>query len=615
LKASGVIAAAVCNSGISLCDGCCETVNTVRFGVGPATFLLQKMEKIGSTSKVLIPKPSNSKLDSGRVVYGEYTAGGTVCTESAINNVVARVHLDPRSLNEYLGNKTKGVELVSEVKKGIKRKLQESSTSDKDGTNNVEVQIKKRGRGRPRKIQENVVTDKKDVKIQENVVTDKKDVDLKTDVIPIVRKRGRPRKIIANAEDSRNTNFKTKLKSNFESLKVKKDLFKMQRFNGGKNTGIVTTTRVRKPNSKFQDFIVSPNIRNFAPSSPDSDPKEKPLPVKVKPKPKPSKQEETTNTVAEDPLALSNSDDVVHSFLPVFDEPPRFDNVLILKNKSSKATEQSPNVANKIFKEKENQVNNVQPKIKKDTPKLELQESDKGDYSPPKLRSRSNSKLSTPQLPVIKSPKIKVVDKEYKQPLKKIEAVTSDSVTPQKKPKVKYGENGVEKPAAAKQPDVVAVKQSDVVKVTHNTLKNKTKVNGSNQPIKQKRNVRYVLIECNSSPHRTKVPKFSDVDFNKLVRSLKSVKLPAANWKIRIVVSRQQTITEVTFTNKEVNERCVKFSRVFTGYVITFGKSVVKLLGAPSKISSFNDVTVLLDIIHNVSSNDPVLEYSADNNV
>ncbi|KAF5302937.1 hypothetical protein FQA39_LY02117 [Lamprigera yunnana] len=127
--------------------------------------------------------------------------------------------------------------------------------------------------------------------------------------------------------------------------------------------------------------------------------------------------------------------------------------------------------------------------------------------------------------------------------------------------------------------------------------------------VRKKEEVRYYLTESDGASNRTKPTKATDVDFNKLVRTLKSVKLPASNWKIRIVVSRQQTITEVTFTNKEVHERCVKFSRIFTGYVISFGNSIVKLLGAPSKISSYTDVTILLDIIHHLSLNDPLIEY------
>lgn len=96
--------------------------------------------------------------------------------------------------------------------------------------------------------------------------------------------------------------------------------------------------------------------------------------------------------------------------------------------------------------------------------------------------------------------------------------------------------------------------------------------------------------------------------FSRLVKELKSIVLPAPNWRIRIVVSKEQSISEITFTNKQATERCVKFTKVSVNYKIMFGQKIIVLLGAPPAIHAAADVSILLSIVDNISEDDPIIE-------
>lgn len=103
-------------------------------------------------------------------------------------------------------------------------------------------------------------------------------------------------------------------------------------------------------------------------------------------------------------------------------------------------------------------------------------------------------------------------------------------------------------------------------------------------------------------------PKPDTYSFSKLVKELKSVVLPAPNWRIRIVVSKEQSISEITFTNKQPVERCVKFTKVSVNYKILFGQKTIVLLGAPPVIQAAEDVSILLSIVDKIAENDPIIE-------
>ncbi|KAB0799161.1 hypothetical protein PPYR_07041 [Photinus pyralis] len=429
------------------------------------------------------------------------------------------------------------------------------------------------------------------------------------------------------------------------SRKFKMGMNSMQRFrsrhhfNGDKRQILLSGSRVRRPNPKFHDFITSSPSRINS-GNQDKLTQEAPDSPTVKSKTKVFKA--APLIPEQDPLELMNlnfteptDDDVVRSFLPVID-PPK----VIYDFESATDTDEgltdhvsaqeSPQTPPLIPKERNTKtvtknVKPVQPK------KIVTSKSNNFDTSlmPPTqlaantpiiLAPHTVTPVIIPQLVNTNSVPIIIATNFMSSPSKTppsrketSESVQSKTGIHKKQPNQPSVKTYSDKKSVKKNAFLEELKQVARVsfKLGLPEKKNAKKTVAVDSQKKKETVSRYYLVESEGVPNRTKT-KGSNVDFNKLVRTLKSVKLPAANWKIRIVVSRSQTITEVTFTNKEVNERCVKFSRFFTGYVITFGKSVVKLIGAPNKILSYNDVTALLDIVHNLSLSDPVLQYVAD---
>ncbi|KAF2898769.1 hypothetical protein ILUMI_07402 [Ignelater luminosus] len=468
--------------------------------------------------------------------------------EVPINGLIARVHLKHFDIDGYLAIK------------------------------NSQPKEVKRGRGRPRKILQESTTV---AKANESIVTPKKQIQKKQKTL----NNTSINKFDSTSEESdteNNSLLQLKKRRFTRSFSDKVKGKSLQKFNGDKNSQSAKSARVIKPNPKLQDFVISSSVRYYSKSPSNKQPRENILPIKPKENRKSIVNKVLINSDKLKMEEKAKTDDVVRSFLPVFDNTqPSYDDDD--DDDEDDLMKEQVTTSNENPKEKENKKKNSKPAPLKSKSPLA-----NGDCSSPK--DVSNLKPETTTLKTVK-PTVSTLPKRSKQN-------TTDLGPPQKKQKVEES-SGNKKVA---------------IKNITNAPKKPTKVNGSNTFIKpQKPNVRYVLVDSDSARDRLKVPQLEDVDFNKLVRSLKLVKLPASNWKIRIVVSKQQNITEVTFTNKEVNERCIKFSRTITGYVITFGKSVVTLLGAPPRISSFNDVSILLDIIHNISPDDPVLEYSTNN--
>lgn len=354
----------------------------------------------------------------------------------------------------------------------------------------------------------------------------------KLDVPVIVKKRGRPKKqqLINKSATSQKT-IKTIVKAKPNYLNYRGKLQKMKykkRINARKTADRqFLAPRLRKPNPKFDDFITSANKKSKHQDSTKKEEKEASIAL--------TNKDICNDNLAEDPLALTNNDEVVKSFLPNIDVSPNLEDVVVVKDQNLSSLETT---------DVNTEENNKKPK-----PDITLQQINE-------VKDSSTDKIQ-----------------------KSVEKDCSNNTNTLKS-------------------NILENANSDFTENLSNISENNLKL----------KDISYVLVDNEVIPEISK-GYLVDVDFNKLVRSLKSIKLPAGNWKIRIVVSRQQTITEVTFTNKEAFERCVKFSRYNTGYIVTFGKSVVNLLGVPPNISSFNDVTVLLDIIHNLKTDDPVLEY------
>ncbi|CAH0560329.1 unnamed protein product [Brassicogethes aeneus] len=97
-------------------------------------------------------------------------------------------------------------------------------------------------------------------------------------------------------------------------------------------------------------------------------------------------------------------------------------------------------------------------------------------------------------------------------------------------------------------------------------------------------------------------------DFNKLVKDVKTMKLPAPEWRIKIMV-KKKAITGIVFTDKKELERCVTFSLKSANYKIMIDNKPVLLMGAPITINSVAELEVLLDIVASIPCDDQMLMY------
>lgn len=113
----------------------------------------------------------------------------------------------------------------------------------------------------------------------------------------------------------------------------------------------------------------------------------------------------------------------------------------------------------------------------------------------------------------------------------------------------------------------------------------------------------YDIQETNQTTTKTRIR------FEKLLKLVQEIKLPSPQWKIKVVV-KQHTIGHIAFSNKAKCERCVHFYRHTGEYQITFGGIKVVLIGIPQVLSTLYQLNILLDIVHNICENDPILEYS-----
>lgn len=125
-------------------------------------------------------------------------------------------------------------------------------------------------------------------------------------------------------------------------------------------------------------------------------------------------------------------------------------------------------------------------------------------------------------------------------------------------------------------------------------------------PIKNTPNI----SEPNNSNEKNDKTDVSDsISFETLHKNVRAVKLPSKNWKIKMFLTEKKKPLKIVFTNKDENERCVSFSYCSEDFVITFSGYTVNLLGAPKRVSSVDDISILLSIIDKVSVIDPILEY------
>lgn len=97
------------------------------------------------------------------------------------------------------------------------------------------------------------------------------------------------------------------------------------------------------------------------------------------------------------------------------------------------------------------------------------------------------------------------------------------------------------------------------------------------------------------------VPKSGRLNyaFNELLKDVRTIQLPP-NWKIKIIVRKQQKISSIVFTNKENRERCIGFYRDKKHYELKIDNRPAVLLAAPFTIDSRTDLEILLDIVHSI---------------
>lgn len=99
------------------------------------------------------------------------------------------------------------------------------------------------------------------------------------------------------------------------------------------------------------------------------------------------------------------------------------------------------------------------------------------------------------------------------------------------------------------------------------------------------------------------------IKFTELLKEIQKVSLPSSTWKIKIILYNQQ-ISQIVFSNKLSPERCVNVYRNSKYYDISFDKAFVMLLGAPPCVNSLEDLNFLLQTVHAIDENDPVLQYT-----
>lgn len=123
------------------------------------------------------------------------------------------------------------------------------------------------------------------------------------------------------------------------------------------------------------------------------------------------------------------------------------------------------------------------------------------------------------------------------------------------------------------------------------------------KPRKPKYEKYYWLDIPRPKPFETRTLAYS---FDSLVKDVRHMKLPNLEWKIKIMVHKQE-IVSVSIMKKGDIERSVNvFSKNLT-FELVIGSRKVLLLGSPVTINSIKDLEVLLDILNEIPSDSSLL--------
>lgn len=115
----------------------------------------------------------------------------------------------------------------------------------------------------------------------------------------------------------------------------------------------------------------------------------------------------------------------------------------------------------------------------------------------------------------------------------------------------------------------------------------------------------YMLVDGQHGKKFIVKPRF--FAFRKIVKNIKSVKLPTKNWQVKLGLSETNKVIQVTCTDTAKN-RNVQLSCFKSGYELIFNGKLLKLLGAPDVVDSLQDLSILLNIVNNIRNDDPILE-------
>lgn len=115
----------------------------------------------------------------------------------------------------------------------------------------------------------------------------------------------------------------------------------------------------------------------------------------------------------------------------------------------------------------------------------------------------------------------------------------------------------------------------------------------------------YVLAEPPVEKAAAVKPRF--FSFKRIVKNIRSVRLPNKSWQVKLGLSESNKVIQVTCTDV-VKKRNVQLSCFKSGYELIFDGKHFTLVGAPEVVDSLQDLSVLLNIVNNIGMDDPVLE-------
>ncbi|KAK9875819.1 hypothetical protein WA026_009606 [Henosepilachna vigintioctopunctata] len=131
-----------------------------------------------------------------------------------------------------------------------------------------------------------------------------------------------------------------------------------------------------------------------------------------------------------------------------------------------------------------------------------------------------------------------------------------------------------------------------------------TKTNTRGNPAKEFET--YFWLELPKS--KAVEPRKLAYQFENLVSEVKHMKLPSSEWKIKIMVHKQEMVS-VSFNKKQTPEKSVSVNAKSSVCDIFINSKKLILMGSPIYIYSIKDLEVLLDIVNDVDPESSLVQY------